>query len=160
MIVIDGIRTMNYRIRRATGEDLERLIDFVVMEAQEAEGITKNPATVREGILTGLMDESVALYWVLEDAQRVIGNVSVVKEWSDWNAGYYWWIQSIFIEPNYRGQGLAKMLLRAVQDAAQEQQALELRLYVHQENRRAIQTYLKAGFEDTPYCIMRLAIHS
>lgn len=45
---------MNYRIRRATGEDLERLIDLVVMEAQEAEGITKNPATVREGIRQGL----------------------------------------------------------------------------------------------------------
>jgi GNAT superfamily N-acetyltransferase len=151
---------MKYVVRRATLADAETLVSFTIAEAGEAEGVVKGDATVRHGIVTALHDERIATYWVLEADSAVIGNVSVVKEWSDWNAGYYWWIQSMYLTPPYRGQGLMGLLLQAIQDAAHDQGALELRLYVHHENARAITAYHKAGFQDSAYRIMVLDLNA
>ena len=109
-------------------------------------------------MLTALDDNNYATYWVLENGGVVVGNVSVVKEWSDWNAGYYWWIQSMFIEPAHRGKGLVRLLLETVQREAAKANALELRLYVHKDNSAAISAYLKNGFCPSDYQIMTMTV--
>lgn len=147
--------TMNYTVREARSDDLERLVEFILAEAHEAEGITMIEDVVRQGIKTGLENKAIASYWVAEDRDgEVVGNVSAVQEWSDWRAGFYWWIQSMFILPEHRGQGLTPLLLQAVKNAASQAHALELRLYVHTQNSRAIRAYHKSGFQDAPYTIM------
>lgn len=79
---------MTYCARIANLADLDALVSFTILEANEAEGITRTCKRVREGIKTALENDSIAKYWVLEkDYSEVIGNVSVVKEWSDWNSG-------------------------------------------------------------------------
>ncbi len=148
---------MPFSVRTANINDLDRLVSFTIAEANEAEGLDKSADVVKEGIKVGLEDPTVARYWVLEnDQSEVIGSVSVVKEWSDWHAGYYWWIQSMFIQPEYRGQGLMTLLLDAVKARAKIENALEIRLYVHKENVRAIKAYQRAGFSDLPYQIMAM----
>lgn len=150
---------MDYVVRRAKLSELEKLVEFTLREANEAEGISKNRERVRKGIRTALEDESVAVYWVIQDCRdELIGNVSVVKEWSNWNAGYYWWIQSMYIRPEHRGRGLMKELIQTVRTAARRGKALDLRLYVHKNNERAIKAYIKSGFVDADYRIMRMDI--
>jgi RimJ/RimL family protein N-acetyltransferase len=145
-------------VRAAAPADLDTLVAFILAEAAEAEGAAKAPDTVRAGIRAGLHDPVIARYWVLQNgAGEVIGSISVVREWSDWHAGFYWWIQSMFIAPDYRGQRLMPVLLAAVRAAARAENALEVRLYVHRDNARAIRAYHKAGFTDLPYQIMHLA---
>lgn len=34
------------------------------------------------------------------------GSLMITFEWSDWRNGYYWWIQSVFVRPQYRGRGV------------------------------------------------------
>jgi len=146
-------------IRRANLTDLGQLVEFTLREANEAEGIRKNREKVRKGIRTALEDESVAVYWVIQDSHNeLIGNVSVVKEWSNWNAGYYWWIQSLYVKPEHRGGGLMKMLIQTVRESARQAKALDLRLYVHKNNERAIKAYIRSGFADSDYRIMRMDI--
>jgi RimJ/RimL family protein N-acetyltransferase len=148
---------MDCVVRRARLIDLGQLVEFTLLEANEAEGISKNREIVRKGIRTALEDESVAVYWVIEDSQNeLIGNISVVKEWSNWNAGYYWWIQSMYIKPEHRGRGLMKELIQTVKKSARQGKALDLRLYVHKNNERAIKAYAKSGFTDSDYRIMRM----
>jgi GNAT superfamily N-acetyltransferase len=148
---------MAFDIRRARSADLESLVSFAVVEAKEAEGITKDSERVRQGITTALHDESVAMYWVLEKNNTgVIGSVSIVKEWSDWNSGYYWWIQNMYILPEFRGKGLMERLIQALKDTARNEDALELRLYVHKNNAQAISAYQKVGFFDSDYRIMTM----
>jgi GNAT superfamily N-acetyltransferase len=148
-----------FLVRRAELADLELLLSFTIAEAREAEGIFGDAARVREGIRTALADSSVAMYWVLEtDSSELVGHMSVVKEWSDWNSGYYWWIQSMYIRPAFRGQALMDRLLHVVEDTARQAGALELRLYVHARNERAIKAYHKAGFCDSEYRIMTMSI--
>jgi ribosomal protein S18 acetylase RimI-like enzyme len=146
---------MNYLVRRAKPDDLGQLVELTLSEAKEAEGISKDPDKAREGIRVALEDESVAIYWILESSDNgIVGNISVVEEWSNWNAGYYWWIQSLYIKPEHRGRGLMEKLIGTVTDSAIQAHALDLRLCVHKNNLRAIKAYRKAGFMDSDYRIM------
>jgi GNAT superfamily N-acetyltransferase len=146
-------------IRRAHCGDLGALVDFALSEAEEAEGINLNREHVRKGIQAALEDESVAIYWVLQGSRdEIVGNISVVKEWSNWHAGYYWWIQSLYIKPEHRGRGLLERLVQTVRESAGKNKALDLRLYVHKNNDRAIRAYRKSGFVDADYRIMRMKI--
>jgi len=150
---------MGFIIRRAGLSDLEQLVEFTLSEAKEAEGRGQDKERARLGILAALEDESVAAYWVIETAaDEIVGNISVVKEWSNWSAGYYWWIQSLYIQPEHRGRGLMERLIQTVKESAREGQALGLRLYVHKDNNRAIKAYIRCGFADSDYRIMRIDV--
>jgi GNAT superfamily N-acetyltransferase len=92
---------------------------------------------------------------VAESAEgRLAGAISVVREWSNFHGGHYWWIQSLFIVPEHRGRGLLEHLLDHVAEVAKENGALDLRLYAHKGNLRALQAYRRCGFEEAPYAIM------
>jgi GNAT superfamily N-acetyltransferase len=146
---------MIFQVREASVDDLEPLVSLTMAEAAEAEGRELSPKVLRIGIKTGIENPEVARYWILEHYQAgVIGSISIVKEWSDWRAGYYWWIQSLFIAPEFRGQGFLSHLLAAVKEKARLENAVELRLYVHQDNERAIRAYHRAGFLETPYRVL------
>ena len=150
---------MTFHIRKAIPADLKSLVLFAVAEAKEAEGVKKDSERVREGVTTALNDDSIAMYWVLEKKDTgVIGSVSMVKEWSDWNSGYYWWIQNMYLLPAFRGKGLMERLIQALKDAARNEGALELRLYVHKNNAQAISAYQKVGFFDADYRIMTMSL--
>ena len=150
---------MTFHIRRAASADLGNLVSFAVAEAKEAEGVKKDSERVRQGITTALNDDSIAMYWVLEKNNTgVIGSVSIVKEWSDWNSGYYWWIQNMYILPEFRGKGFMERLIQVLKDAARNEHALELRLYVHKNNAQAISAYQKVGFFDSDYRIMTMSL--
>ena len=150
---------MTFHIRKATSADLQSLVSFAVAEAKEAEGVKKDSERVRQGITTALNDDSIAMYWVLEKKSiGVIGSISTVKEWSDWNSGYYWWIQSMYLLPEFRGKGFMERLIQALKDAARNEGALELRLYVHKNNAQAISAYQKVGFFDADYRVMTMSL--
>jgi GNAT superfamily N-acetyltransferase len=144
-----------YAVRGATRADLDTLVGFTGREAREAEGVEKSVDDVRRGVENGLEDPAVARYWVAESSDgRVVAAVSVVTEWSNFHGGYYWWIQSVFIVPEHRGRGLIDLLLEHVTEAARLAGALDLRLYVRESNRRAMQAYRRCGFSAAPYTIM------
>ncbi len=144
-----------YRVRRASASDLETLVSFTLQEAREAEGRQLNQESVRRGVGKGLQDPETACYWVLEEAGgRVVGSISAVREWSDWNGAYYWWVQSLFIRPRYRGSDLLPLLLDAVAETARDAGALDLRLLVHSGNQRAVGAYLREGFRKLDYEVM------
>ena len=151
---------MDAQIRKAGINDIDSLVEFSLAEAKEAEGLNKASDTLRAGITAALKDSSKAAYWVIVDENdRPFGNVSALKEWSDWNDGYYWWIQSMFISPRYRGKGYLKLLINAVKSEMHRENGLELRLYVHKNNKVAIRAYEKVGFVISNYDVMILKSH-
>jgi len=144
-------------VRKAVLEDLAKLVEFTTEEAREAEGDAGVFERIEPGVRAALHDETKAMYWVVQDdSGQAIGSISALKEWSDWNAGYYWWIQSVYIVPGQRGKGCLPLLLDAVLGEMRHQGGLELRLYVHERNGRAIGAYRKFGFARLPYEIMAL----
>jgi GNAT superfamily N-acetyltransferase len=118
--------TYSFTVRSAHLNDLKTLVAFALAEADEAERKAKSANIVRAGVRAGLSDPAIARYWVLENAAGdVVGSISVVREWSDWHASYYWWIHSLFIKPAFRGLGLMKLLVDRVKETAVSEQALE-----------------------------------
>jgi ribosomal protein S18 acetylase RimI-like enzyme len=116
-------------------------------------------AAVRRGVLGGFRSPPRSSYWVTEDQDgRVVASTSVVTEWSDFRGGEYWWIQSLFIVPEHRGGPLVGLLLDHLARAAEAAGALDLRLYAHSSNERALRAYRRCGFEAAPYVIMSRAV--
>lgn len=145
-----------YTIRRAGSGDAAVIVAFTRQEVREAEGVEKNPAGIERGVRRAIEEPGLATYWVAEDRTRaVVASISVVTEWSDFHGGHYWWIQSLFILPDHRGTGLVERLIDHVDAAAAEAGALELRLYAHDSNARALHVYRRCGFEVAPYVVMR-----
>jgi len=145
-----------YTIRQAEIGDLGRIVGFTLLEAGEAEGLGVDADCIRRGVTAGLEDPSVASYWVAESSDgEIVASTSLVREWSNFNGGYYWWVQSMFIVPEHRGRGLVDLILEAVAEEARAAGAIDLRLYAHGSNRRAIDAYRRCGFVRTEYVIMR-----
>ena len=123
------------------------------------EGLEKAPASLKAGVEAALGNEELALYWVLvDDADQAVGNISALREWSNWNAGFYWWVQSLYISPAYRGAGYLSLLLEAVAEEARRHGGLDLRLHVQADNRRARAAYIRAGFSEVRYRVMLRAL--
>jgi GNAT superfamily N-acetyltransferase len=144
----------SYTIRDARAADIDRLVAFTVQEALEAEGLEADEAAVRRGVAGAFGDQPLATYWVAECDGQLIASVSVVKEWSNFRGGHYWWIQSVFIVPEHRGTGLIELLIAQVARVAQAAGALDLRLYTHSSNERALRAYSRCGFTRAPYVLM------
>ena len=79
---------------------------------------------------------------------------SVITEWSNFLGGDYWWIQSLYILPEHRGQGLVDQLLAHLSAQAMAAGALDLRLYGYDTNERALRAYQRCGFGRTPYVVL------
>lgn len=144
-----------YTIRPALRSDLDVLVEFTLQEGYEAEGTNKDQAAVRRGVEGAFADPPLAAYWVAEGpGNAIVGSTSVVTEWSDFRGGHYWWIQSLFIVPEHRGNGLVELLLEHLDRAASAAGAMDLRLYAHSSNERALHVYRRCGFAVAPYVIM------
>jgi ribosomal protein S18 acetylase RimI-like enzyme len=144
-----------YTIRKATPADLDTLVAFTLREAEEAEGRDQDRDAVRRGVRAALEEPALATYWVAESSDgEVVASTSVVTEWSNFHGGHYWWIQSLFIVPEHRGRGLVEILLDNLAEAARAAGALDLRLYAHNANRRALGAYRRRGFDVAPYTVM------
>jgi ribosomal protein S18 acetylase RimI-like enzyme len=149
----------DYTIREANRADIDALVSFTVQEAREAEDARISVDDVRRGVESGIRNPQLAAYWVAESADgRVVASTSVVSEWSNFHGGYYWWIQSLFIVPEHRGRGLVELLLEHMVNAARAAGALDLRLYAHKSNQRALQAYRRCGFKTAPYITMTKAL--
>ena len=147
---------LNASIRRAEPRDVERIVDFNIRMADETEGKRLDAKTVRQGVSTVINDSSKGFYLVAEDegSSRVIGQLLVTFEWSDWRDKCFWWIQSVYVQPPLRRCGVFKRLYEFVDTlAAQRPDVCGIRLYVEQSNHTAKQTYANASMRETGYRI-------
>lgn len=150
--------TSTCTIRDAVPGDIDTIVAFTIREGREAENYVANEEAVRRGVAAAFDPEPPARYWVAESNGDVVASISAVREWSNFRGGYYWWIQSLFIAPEQRGTGLLDRLMDHVAAAARADDALELRLYAHTSNARALRAYRRYGFYEAPYVLMRRSL--
>jgi len=139
-------------IREATPGDAPRLVEFNCRMAGETEGVDLDKATVTAGVAAVFQDASRGFYLVAEADDGLAGSLMITTEWSDWRNGDFWWIQSVYVRPEYRRLGLYRALYRTVRDmAASRPGVCGFRLYVERGNRRAQQAYQALGMRPTAY---------
>ena len=140
------------RIRQTTAADAPVLVEFNCAMALETEGKELLPEVIGAGVRALLANPAAGFYVVAESEGRVVGALLITKEWSDWRNGTFWWIQSVYVRPELRRQGVYKSLYRHVQAmAANDPGVCGFRLYVERENTRAQATYLSLGMKETHY---------
>lgn len=143
------------RVRRATSVDLPSLVEFTIAQVHEGEGKIKGREVIERGIQLGLSDEQMGYYWVLVNEQDVpVGFASATRTWSDWNAGYYWWVEGMYVSLDRRGIGGMRMLLETIHNEMLSQDGIELRIYVNKDNRAAKRAYERSGFRLSVYEVM------
>jgi ribosomal protein S18 acetylase RimI-like enzyme len=140
------------KIRLAEKTDAAALVDFNQAMALETEGKTLDAQILQSGVRQVFQDEKKGFYVVAEEAGRIIGGLMITFEWSDWRDGWFWWIQSVYILPEYRGRGIYRRLYDFVKEAAREREDVcGFRLYVEKENTGAQKVYEKLGMEESHY---------
>lgn len=138
-------------IRVGNASDIEAIAQFQVDMAMESEGAVLDKDTVSKGVKAVIEDESKGKYFIAAEGDNCIGSLMLTMEWSDWNAGWYWWIQSVYVKPEFRRQGVFTLLYNAVRSAAKTSNVRHLRLYVDKTNINAQKTYQKFGMGESHY---------
>lgn len=139
-------------IREANISDLERIIEFNYNLALETEGKVLDKEILAKGVGNALQDNSKAVYHVCVKDSKVIGQIMYTYEWSDWRNGTFLWVQSVYVDKEYRGQGVFKSLYNYVKSICYNNSNLcGIRLYVERENTVAQKTYKSLGMEECNY---------
>ena len=146
---------MTLTIREALESDLGSIAEFNSRLALETEGEHLAPELIGPGVAAMLADASKGRYWVAEADGRVVGQIMVTYEWSDWRNGMIWWIQSVYVDSEYRRGGVFSALYRHVESLARNDPDVSgIRLYVNSRNERAQRTYESLGMDMTDYRVM------
>jgi ribosomal protein S18 acetylase RimI-like enzyme len=140
------------RIRSAHLDDLDVICDFNARLAWESEAKRLDDKLLRPGVRALLTDLAKGRYFVAEVDGQVVGQIALTYEWSDWRNGWFWWIQSVYVHPDHRRNGIFTRLCRHVEEqAVAEKDVVGIRLYVEVENDAAHATYDKLGLVKTTY---------
>jgi ribosomal protein S18 acetylase RimI-like enzyme len=146
-------------VRPAAADDVAALAAGNVRLAAESEGRALETALVERGVRRILADPARGAYWVAEAGGAVRGQCLVTTEWSDWSDGRYWWFQSVWVEPDWRGRGVFRALWDRVLEAAREAgDVASIRLYVEEENAPARAVYERLGMDLTSYRMYELPL--
>jgi ribosomal protein S18 acetylase RimI-like enzyme len=140
------------KIRDAVREDMPRLVEFNLSIALDTEGKHLDEQVLTCG-MSALFDEPHrGFYMVAEVADKVVGSLMVTTEWSDWRDGDFWWLQSVYVDPEFRRNGVFRALYtEAKQRAKNTSRVCGCRLYVERDNAAAQATYARLGFAETNY---------
>ncbi len=88
------------------------------------------------------------------DRRRLLGQLMVTYEWSDWRNGAFWWIQSVYVDPAWRRQGVFRRMHENVMATAKTSpNVCGVRLYVEKNNGAAQVVYRKVGLTPSSYAI-------
>ena len=146
---------MPVTIRDARPDDLDFIVAANAALARESEDIELDPALVQPGVAAVLAHRSLGRYFIAESDGARIGQMMLTFEWSDWRNGVFWWIQSVFVDPGHRGQGVFSLLFRHVMgEAGRNPEVCGLRLYVDRGNDRARAIYAHLGLHHSNYEVM------
>ena len=144
---------LNIIIREACESDLPSLVEYNLALARETENLDLNKDTLRLGIQNSFALQGCH-YFVAETEGNVVGQTMITSEWSDWRNGTIWWMQSVYVHPSYRKQGVFSKIFKHIETIAKKKSTIQsLRLYVMQNNQAGLKTYQSVGMNNTGYLV-------
>jgi len=141
-------------IRYANLADADTIARFNQAMALETEDKILEDEVINTGV-RALMENPRDGFYVVAVVDGVLAaSLMVTSEWSDWRNGFFWWIQSVYVDIDYRRRGLFSTMYRFVKnEAAKRADVCGFRLYVEQANVSAQKTYEYLGLERTAYVL-------
>ncbi len=142
---------LHYRIRDALPADASTIVEFNRRLALETEAKQLDLDVLSRGVERALAQPAYCRYFLAEHASpgqpiEIIGQTMITYEWSDWRNGVFWWIQSVYVRQDHRGQGIFRALYEWIANLARSTpDVCGLRLYVETHNHAALSTYSRLG---------------
>lgn len=147
------------KIRLARPRDAVKIARFNNAMAMETESRSLAEGTVVAGVKAVFSSNDRGFYVVAEHGEKVVGALMVTYEWSDWRNGFFWWIQSVYVEPDFRRRGVYRLLYSFVVDRAQRAgNVYGFRLYVERANEVAQKVYANLGMHETDYLMFEMGL--
>ncbi len=139
-------------VRLADRADTGALVRFNQAMALETEGKDLSTEVLSPGVAAVFDDINKGFYVVTEIDGSVVGGLLVTFEWSDWRNRWFWWIQSVYILPEYRGRSIYSRMYGFVKTLADARgDVCGFRLYVEHDNLHAQRVYEKVGMKRSHY---------
>ena len=141
-------------IREASPADKKILMGFQKNMALETEGLKLDEKVLKHGLESILNDPAKGRYFVAEDQDETIGCLMITPEWSDWRNGTVWWIQSVYVDKEYRRKGVYRKLYQYIQRFVNSNPDYKgIRLYVEKNNTTAQEVYKALGMDGEHYSL-------
>jgi GNAT superfamily N-acetyltransferase len=139
-------------IRKALKQDVTLIAEFQQKMARETESLHLDPEVLIKGVDSILDDPGKGFYLVAEIDKTIVACTMLTPEWSDWRNGIFLWLQSVYVEPNFRKKGIYSKLYSFVKDLVlKSPEYLGLRLYVAMNNSVAREVYSRTGMDGDHY---------
>ncbi len=145
-------------ITRGETSDIDAIVRFQADMAMESEGIMLDMCRLTSGVTSAMKDESKGTYLVARANGTPIGSLMLTREWSDWNNQWYWWVQSVYVMPEYRKNGVYKAMYATLKDMARKSGVSQIRLYADRTNLSAQQVYQRLGMRESHYLMFEETI--
>ena len=149
---------LDLKIARGDASDIDAIVRFQVDMAMESEGTMLDMDRLTLGVTSAINDEQKGTYLVARTNGTPIGSLMVTREWSDWNNMWYWWIQSVYVMPEYRNRGVYRAMYTTLKDMAKESGVSQVRLYADRTNHSAQQVYRRLGMTESHYLMFEETI--
>ncbi|MFM7056652.1 MAG: N-acetyltransferase family protein [Planctomycetota bacterium] len=148
--------TMEYR--RGLPADTDAIARMNQLLAEETEGRRLPEDIVRAGVERGLQLAPEVRYFVAESGGAAVGQLMLTREWSDWRNGWMLWLQSVYVQPEFRRSGVFRGLLEyGLSHCRSSDSPVCVRLYVEEHNDAASAVYRRLGFSSAGYRVMERA---
>lgn len=160
-VPIDPAAIMNrdvFNIRPATVDDVRTIVGFNTAMALETEQRRLDLDRLRDGTLALLTHRQHGFYIVaetsIETVRTAVGQLMITFEWSDWRNGVFWWLQSVYVTPEWRRRGVYRAMHEHIAARAKsDPQVCGIRLYVEHQNRNAQTVYQRVGLRPAVYTV-------
>lgn len=145
------MKPQDIKIRLGVKEDIDTIAKFNAEMAWETEGIDLSLERLKKGV-AGLFEDSRRGFYVIAECDgKVVGQTMITYEWSDWRNADFWWIQSVYVLPEYRRAGIFRGIFEHIKSMAKASNVCGFRLYVNKHNSQAKNAYENLGLECSYY---------
>ena len=139
-------------VRLAEPADGTTIARFQGKLAMETENMQLDPYILEPGVNAVFADPARGTYYIAETGGEIKACLLITREWSDWRNGWMLWIQSVYVLPDCRKQGIFRVLYNYIKQLVENSHDLKgIRLYVDKTNERAIRVYRQYGMDDEHY---------
>ncbi|MGG1924374.1 GNAT family N-acetyltransferase [Chryseobacterium cucumeris] len=135
------------KIRFAEEKDISSIIELCKAHAHYERNFFKEE-NKKEQLAKHLLDpDSHIKCLVAESDTEITGYATFFKQFSTWDAGYYMYVDCLFLKENARGNGTGKQIMELIKIHSKEEGCSMIQWQTPDFNTRAIKFYTLLGAE-------------
>lgn len=136
---------MEITVRKASLTDLSNIVDLY-LENSNRRWSEFDKQMLESGLRKLISAPSKGFQMVAEVEQDIIGILRIAPEWSPLRDSSFWWIENVYVRPNWRRKGVYRKMYNYIYDSAKKNKKIcGIRLYTEQDNTVARKTYVETG---------------